>query len=191
MPFDIYAAAHGTADCATQSTQEYTKLSDKPTTETSGSTGMLSKTAGGTLTESRPAPAQPQPRANGYWWGTGRRKTAVARVRLRHGKGQFLIDHREVKDYFFSDETRGDAAAPLRATKSVDKFDVFVSVHGGGQTGQSQAISLGIARALMKADPTLEQVLRDGQFLTRDARKVERKKPGQPGARKRFQFSKR
>lgn len=131
------------------------------------------------------------PPSGGWIWGTGRRKRAVARVRIRPGAGKFLVDNREAKDYFLSEQTRLDVLAPLRATESIGKFDIIVNIHGGGQQGQAGAIVLGVARALVKADPNLEQALRDGRYLTRDSRKVERKKPGQPGARKRFQFSKR
>jgi small subunit ribosomal protein S9 len=126
-----------------------------------------------------------------YFWGTGRRKTSVARVRLCPGNGKFLICDHEIHKFFFNPQARADVVAPLRATQTMGKYDVFVNVHGGGQTGQSGAILLGVARALVKADPSLEPALRDGRYLTRDSRKVERKKPGQPGARKRFQFSKR
>lgn len=142
-------------------------------------------------TATAPAAAAPAAMVGGYHWGTGRRKTAVARVRIRPGSGKFTIDGREIKDYFYDLRFQNDVVAPLKATKSVGKFDVFVRVDGGGQTGQSGAIMMGLARALCKADPTLEPMLRDGKFLTRDSREVERKKPGQPGARKRFQFSKR
>lgn len=140
-----------------------------------------------------PAPAGDAKPAKGrtYFWGTGRRKTAVARVRIAPGSGKFLISDREIKDYFYDHKSRTDILAPLKATNTFGKWDVFVNVDGGGQTGQSGAIVMGVARALMKADPSLEQTLRGGNFLTRDSRKVERKKPGQPGARKRFQFSKR
>jgi small subunit ribosomal protein S9 len=141
---------------------------------------------------SAPGSAAPSANKGGDWFlGTGRRKTAVARIRLRVGTGQFLIHKRKIDDYFFSEQTRLDVIAPLKATQAMGKFDIFVNVRGGGQIGQAGAISLGVARALMKADPNLESVLRDGKYLTRDSRKVERKKPGQPGARKRFQFSKR
>jgi small subunit ribosomal protein S9 len=138
------------------------------------------------------APVQPAPaKGASYSWGTGRRKTSVARVRVRPGTGKFLIHKREINDYFFDVRSREDVIAPLRATGTMGKYDVFVNVKGGGQTGQSGAIVLGLARALVNADSSLEGKLRDGKYLTRDSRKVERKKPGQPGARKRFQFSKR
>lgn len=145
-----------------------------------------------------PAPS-PAPAANprtvkdnsGYFWGTGRRKTAVARVRIRPGAGKFIVDKRDVNSYFFQVRDRTDAIAPLKATNTLGKWDIAATVSGGGQTGQAQAIMLGVARALLKADPSLEASLRDGKFLTRDSREVERKKYGRPGARKRFQFSKR
>lgn len=127
----------------------------------------------------------------GFFWGTGRRKTAVARVRIRPGTGKFVIQKRDADKYFFSIRHREDIRAPLRVTNTAGRWDVFVNVAGGGQTGQAGAVVLGLARALVKADPSLEAALRDNKYLTRDARKVERKKPGRPGARKRFQFSKR
>ncbi len=135
--------------------------------------------------------AKPAALSGGYYWGTGRRKSAVARVRIKPGSGKFLIQKREVEAYFFSIRHHIDIVAPLKATQTLGKYDIFVNVGGGGQTGQAGAIVLGVARALMKADPALEGTLRDGNYLTRDARKVERKKYGQRGARRRFQFSKR
>lgn len=134
---------------------------------------------------------KPGPKSGGYFWGTGRRKTAVARVRIKPGEGKFLINKREIDAHFFAMRDRIDIVEPLKATKLFGKFDVWVNVGGGGQTGQAGAVSLGLARALLQSDPTLQETLRGGKFLTRDDRKVERKKPGQPGARKRFQFSKR
>ncbi len=128
---------------------------------------------------------------NGFWWGTGRRKSAVARVRIRPGKGEFLINKREIDKYFTEIRDQIDMIEPLKATSVEGKIDVFVNVKGGGTTGQTGAILLGLSRALKKYDNALEPILRQKNFLTRDARIVERKKPGQPGARKRFQFSKR
>lgn len=142
-----------------------------------------------TATAVRTAPSGNK--GGGYFWGTGRRKTAVARVRIRPGEGKFLVNKREIKNHFFAVRDQNDVIAPLKATKTLGKYDVFINVAGGGQTGQAGAVLLGLSRALMKANPELESTLRDGNYLTRDARKVERKKPGQPGARKRFQFSKR
>jgi len=127
----------------------------------------------------------------GFYWGTGRRKTAVARVRIRPGSGKFLINDREVDNYFTEERDRKDVRAPLVATGTLGKFDVMVNVKGGGLSGQAGAIVLGVARALREADETLEHILREGGYLTRDSRMVERKKYGQAGARRRFQFSKR
>jgi small subunit ribosomal protein S9 len=123
--------------------------------------------------------------------GTGRRKNAVARVRLTPGTGKISINDRTVDDYLSVPNQRVVALQPLEATQSAGKFDVVISVNGGGVSGQAGAISHGIARALLKASPDLKGALRDRGFLTRDSRMKERKKYGQPGARKRFQFSKR
>ena len=127
----------------------------------------------------------------GWWWGTGRRKTAVARVRIRPGKGEFKINKRSIDEYFTEPRDRADVVAPLAATEMQGKMDVFVNLKGGGYMGQAGAVLLGVARALKTYDCTLEDVLREHGYLTRDARKVERKKYGQRGARRRFQFSKR
>jgi len=128
---------------------------------------------------------------NPYVWGTGRRKSAVARVRIRPGSGKFVINNRELNQYFNLEPDQLAARAPLAVTEAGDKWDVFVNLHGGGATGQSGAVKLGLARALAKATPETEAVLRDHGLLTRDARKVERKKYGRRGARRSFQFSKR
>jgi len=133
--------------------------------------------------------AQPT-RANPVW-GVGRRKTAIARVRVWPGEGNIVINGRTVEEYFTEEKDRQAVYAPLTATGALKTYDVGVNVKGGGRTGQADATKLGIARALAKADPSLEQALRDGKFLTRDPRMRERKKYGQPGARKKFQFSKR
>lgn len=140
--------------------------------------------------ETPAAPAK-GPDKGGFYWGTGRRKTSVARVRIKPGDGKLLINKRAIGDYFKSDQDRSAVMAPLTAAKAEKTLDVFVNVNGGGTTGQSGATVLGIARALKIYDPGLAQMLRDGGFLTRDPRMVERKKPGQSGARKRYQFSKR
>ena len=124
-------------------------------------------------------------------WGTGRRKSATARVRLMPGDGKILINKREVNNYFAEQKDRQSALSPLVATDTLTSYNIGVNVKGGGTTGQADAVKLGIARALRKVDPSLEQALREGKFLTRDPRMVERKKYGQKGARKRFQFSKR
>jgi small subunit ribosomal protein S9 len=137
------------------------------------------------------APAQPGAGVGRQVWGVGRRKTSVARVRVRPGKGKLLINKRELDRYFTEITDRRAVLAPLEACEQAGKWDVFVNVRGGGHTGQAGAIRLGVARALLKCDAKFEPALRDGDFLTRDSRKVERKKYGQSGARRRFQFSKR
>lgn len=126
-----------------------------------------------------------------FFWGTGRRKTSVARVRIKAGKGELQINNRELTKYFTRPQDINAVIAPLKATDTQKSIDVLVNVKGGGITGQSGAVMLGIARALKSYDPNLIQKLRDGGYLTRDGRMVERKKPGQSGARRRFQFSKR
>lgn len=139
------------------------------------------------------------PDAQGWYRGTGRRKTSVARVRLKpvtEGVGSFRIqktrkNFKSVEEHFSELRDRKDCLAPLEATGHAGTFEVVVRVHGGGYMGQAQAVRLGVARALREFDPSLEPILRDKGYLTRDAREVERKKYGQPGARRRFQFSKR
>jgi small subunit ribosomal protein S9 len=128
---------------------------------------------------------------SGFWWGTGRRKSSVARVRIKPGDGKFLVNKKELKDYFVREQDRKAVMAPLNSVGAAKSFDVFINVKGGGTTGQAGASLLGIARALRKYDANFVHVLRDGGHLTRDPRMVERKKPGQRGARRRFQFSKR
>ena len=123
--------------------------------------------------------------------GTGRRKTSVARVRVRAGKGSILINSRPLEEYFDIEQDRFNVLQPLLATEKREAVDVIVKVHGGGNTGQSGAIKLGIARALMKFDATTEDTLRQENLMTRDSRMKERKKYGLRGARKGTQFSKR
>ena len=129
--------------------------------------------------------------ASTFTWGTGRRKTAVARVRIREGNGKFLVNGLELDAYFPEQTQRTDARAPLSATEMGGRVDVFVNVQGSGKSSQSGAVLLGLARALKEFRPDLEPPLREGEFLTRDARKVERKKYGHKKARRSFQFSKR
>ena len=124
--------------------------------------------------------------------GTGRRKTAVARVRLSaNGSGKVTVNGRDVENYFTVENQRSLAVAPLETVELNKKADVRVRVTGGGIAGQAGAVRLGIARALEKYNGELRQALKDAGHLSRDPRKKERKKPGQPGARKRFQYSKR
>lgn len=160
---------------------------------------MNELTAAPTQTSSpaaRPLKAALPPDRHGWWWGTGRRKTAVARVRIKPGTGTFIIvcskkKTKTIDEYFSEARDRNDAVAPLKLSELFGKMDVCCRLNGGGFMGQAQSVRLGIARALKGYDPTLEARLRDAGFLTRDPREVERKKYGQAGARRRFQFSKR
>ncbi len=127
----------------------------------------------------------------GYWWGTGRRKSSVARVRIKPGEGKLFVNKKGLDEYFSREQDRQAVVAPLKAVRAEKLFDVYVNVRGGGTTGQAGAALLGVARALKKYDESYIQVLRDIGHLTRDPRMVERKKPGQRGARRKFQFSKR
>jgi len=126
-----------------------------------------------------------------YYWGTGRRKTSVARVRIRHGNGIILVNGRDVDEYFAGERDKNAVRAPLKAARVLTRYDVFANVRGGGMSGQAGAVVLGIARALKSADHSLEPILRAGGYLTRDAREVERKKCGRKKARKSPQYSKR
>jgi small subunit ribosomal protein S9 len=126
-----------------------------------------------------------------HFLGTGRRKTAIARVRLLPGSGKITVNGRPFENYFVTEMLRTAASRPLTLTDTAAKFDVQVSLNGGGPNGQAGAVSHGLARALIRADAALRPVLKAGGLLTRDPRMKERKKYGQPGARKRFQFSKR
>ncbi len=126
-----------------------------------------------------------------YVWGTGRRKTSVARVRIKSGTGNFLVNGKPVEAFFTTQDTRRAASSPLVATESANSYDVWVSVSGGGISGQAGAVCLGLARALKIDHPDYEVVLRDRGLLTRDPRMIERKKYGLRKARRATQFSKR
>lgn len=123
--------------------------------------------------------------------GTGRRKTSTARVRLTEGSGKFVVNDREAEAYFTSENFSKSAAAPLVTVSLSDKVDVSANVSGGGNSGQAGAVAHGIARALQKMNAELRPALKKAGHIKRDPREKERKKAGQPGARKRFQFSKR
>jgi small subunit ribosomal protein S9 len=125
------------------------------------------------------------------FYGTGRRKTSVARVYLRPGSGKIVVNKRPIDEYFYRESIKLVLRQPLWVTETGGDFDILVNVCGGGLAGQAGAIRLGISRALCEANPEYRPTLKQLGLLTRDARKVERKKYGQPGARKRFQFSKR
>lgn len=122
---------------------------------------------------------------------TGRRKTAIARVRLSKGSGQIVVNDRKFEDYFPTTDLRLIVEAPFKAVEGVGQYDVVAICEGGGPAGQAGALRHGISRALIQADENFRAVLKKAGFLTRDPRMKERKKPGQPGARRRFQFSKR
>ena len=124
-------------------------------------------------------------------YGTGKRKTSVARVFLRPGKGGATVNGRPIEEYFTTVDQRKLVVEPLQVTENVENFDLYITVKGGGLSGQAGAVRHGIAKALVDFDPDLRGVLKEQGLLTRDARKKERKKPGQRGARARFQFSKR
>lgn len=129
--------------------------------------------------------------ANVQFYGTGRRKTSVARVRLIAGSGKVIINNRELEEYFNFETLRVKAMEPLTVTSTEGKYDVFINVHGGGYTGQAGAIRHGISRALLKVDQELRPTLKQEGMLTRDSRMVERKKYGLKKARRAPQFSKR
>ena len=131
-----------------------------------------------------------------FIWGVGRRKSSTARVRIAPGSGRVRVkragrEERDLNDYFPNERDRKAIFGPLEATQYGGKIDIFVTADGGGKTGQAEAIVMALARAITRYDQTTERALREGGFLTRDSRMKERKKYGQRGARRRFQFSKR
>jgi small subunit ribosomal protein S9 len=128
---------------------------------------------------------------HGRFYGTGRRKTAVARVFLKAGEGKVTVNGRTFEDYFPRETLRMIINQPFELVTKVNEYDVEVNVAGGGIAAQAEAVRHGVARALLEVSGDLRTPLKRAGFLTRDARKVERKKPGQPGARRRFQYSKR
>ena len=141
-------------------------------------------------------PSEPQKRAlskefGGFFWGTGRRKTSVARVRVKPGGGVFVVNGRPMDAFFPLTRQQKLVNGPLVLSKLQGKVDVHANVKGGGITGQTGAVMMGLARALTGIDPTCEVPLRNDGYLTRDSRMVERKKYGRRGARRGFQFSKR
>lgn len=154
--------------------------------------------AGEGATPSAPAIQKPPPPpvvvltpSRPFIWGLGRRKTAVARVRIKPGAGAFLVNGRPIDEFFLTIQGRTRAQAPLYATGTDGSYDVFCQVEGGGPTGQADAVRMGLARALKVAVPSFDDPLRANGLLTRDSRMKERKKYGRRGARRGFQFSKR
>jgi len=126
-----------------------------------------------------------------YWSATGRRKTSTASVRLTRGSGKIIINNCDYNEYFGRDISKMVMKQPLELVDRIDQYDIFANVKGGGLSGQAGAVRLGIARILVQIDSDLRVDLKKAGMLTRDSREVERQKPGQPGARKKFQFSKR
>ena len=129
--------------------------------------------------------------SNEQIYATGRRKCAVACVRIQPGTGKIKVNDKPIENYFTTEAIRGYINQPLKVTDTSHSLDIFATVKGGGLSGQAGAMRFALSRALIKKDKALHDVLKDCKMLTRDAREKERKKPGQPGARKRFQFSKR
>ena len=129
--------------------------------------------------------------AEDRFYATGKRKTAIARVWMRPGSGQIVINKRPLDEYLVQESDRMHVMEPFKITDMLDKFDLYVNVKGGGVSGQAGAIRHGISRVLVAMNPQLRELLKKAGFLTRDSRMKERKKYGQPGARARFQYSKR
>ena len=130
-------------------------------------------------------------RNDGKFYATGKRKRSIAKVWIQSGSGKITVNSKEVKDYFMRDSLVMNVKQPLNCTSTAESYDIDATVLGGGLSGQAGAFRLGVSRALLEADSAHRAALKREGFLTRDARVVERKKPGRPGARKRFQFSKR
>lgn len=128
---------------------------------------------------------------NPYIWGTGRRKTSTARVRIKPGTGKFTVNGKDFEAFFVTNDTRRSAMQPLVVTETRNNYDIWVNVAGGGITGQAGAVSLGVARALLVENGNFDKILREHGLLTRDSREVERKKYGRHKARRSTQFSKR
>ncbi len=128
---------------------------------------------------------------HGYEWGTGRRKCSVARVRIKKGTGKITVNGRDYLEYFPSLRLRKLVEGPLKQVNLSAEYDVFASIRGGGMTGQAGALMMGLGRAIVKTSEELKPSLSGEGYLSRDSRMVERKKPGKPGARRSFQFSKR
>jgi small subunit ribosomal protein S9 len=133
----------------------------------------------------------PQPTIHGRFYGTGKRKNAIARVFLKNGSGQITVNGRTLADYFPRETSQMVARQALELLEKADAYDVEANVGGGGVAAQAEAVRHGISRALLNLVPDSRGALKRAGFLTRDSRKKERKKPGQPGARKKFQYSKR
>lgn len=171
--------------------EESTETPATPPTESAPPADTTEPAPTPIIPSTQPASPGEQSRTSPFFWGTGRRKTSVARVRIRMGEGKFVINDREMEAFFPVERDRVAVRKPLLVTESGKSFDVFVNVKGGGVTGQTGAVLLGLARALVAANRDHVPKLRENNLLTRDPREVERKKYGRSGARKRYQFSKR
>jgi small subunit ribosomal protein S9 len=155
-------------------------------------TPLIDPVAVGIQTEAVSTGPKATPDKGGFIWGVGRRKSSVARVRIKPGKGELKVNGKELNEYFKLEQDQEAVVAPLKTCNVLKNFDVFVNVNGGGTTGQAGATLLGVARALVNYDEAgFSKELREAGLLTRDGRMKERKKPGQRGARRKFQFSKR
>ncbi len=195
------AAPEETTDAAPETVSESTPEKTDDAAPVAEAAPAVEPVAEAAAPVEEPAPAVPDASmmekkslpadAHGWWRGTGRRKAAVARVRIKPGEGTFMVNQRPMESFFNEERDRKNLVAVLEKTSMVGSVDIHAKVNGGGYTGQAGAIILGLGRALRNYDISLESTLRENGFLTRDPRKVERKKPGQPGARKKFQFSKR
>ena len=182
------AAPSGSADTPEASDASATAVDSGSTADVTDGDGSGDEEAPEVEVRPIAEPAEPK---YGYIWGTGRRKTSVARVRLRNGSGKIEVNGKDYKVFFPTSESQNRVTSPMAATETLGKYDVWINVNGGGITGQSGAVALGIGRALRAIEPHLEPALREGGFLTRDSRMKERKKYGLRGARRAFQFSKR
>lgn len=179
------------AETSEAGTSEPAAAEPATTTETAATTETATTTAAVAEPVTSARPTAPQPSPSGDFLGTGRRKTSVARVRVRPGSGKIVINNRPLEEYFFGEQDRQNVMAPLLKSGKQDTVDVTIRVHGGGFTGQSGACMLGIARALIKFDVETFDPLRQNHLLTRDGRMKERKHYGLRGARRGTQFSKR
>ncbi len=188
------AAEPATAEAAPAEAAAEAPAADAPSDEAAEQTDETSTDETPAEEDQAPAPERAAPAVPAdkhYFWGTGRRKKAIARVRIRPGTGQITLNKRDLETYFTQPKDRNAVLAPLQCVGMIKAWDIWANISGGGFTGQAGAVKLGLARALATAMPDTEHSLRAQGLLTRDARMVERKKPGQKGARKRFQFSKR
>nr|MBC8200839.1 30S ribosomal protein S9 [Planctomycetota bacterium] len=162
-----------TTDSSPEVAPEAKPVTEKPTPE------VVAETPKEVAAETKTATApKTTPQDGHWWWGTGRRKAAVARVRIRPGTGEFIVNKKDLTDYFSELRDHKDIIKVLEKTNTNGSLDVFVNTNGGGYTGQGGAIILGLGRALAKYDPSLDGVLSSNGYLSRDSRRVERKKPG-------------